>query len=170
MNKSLLLRGMRTLLTAILFLFSCSHGKGVLRFDDLSYPVSTSAFLYGEDYALLQKGRDLEVIGSFRHTTRLWGIGWEPWDLSPGKGKEKELGGLLNEGIAKANGQGMINMTVSTSPCWLSITYNVLFNMPDILPFMPGCAAVTVEGEIVRQRPAASPARKREVGNAGSKQ
>jgi hypothetical protein len=173
-----------TLLAAILFLCSCSHGKGALRFDDLSYPVSTSAFLYGEDYALLQKGKDLEVVGLFHQTTRVWGIGWlglkdpvvlvgkmwEPWDLSPGKAKRKELGGMLNEGIAKANGQGMINLTVSTSPCWLSITYDILQNIPTVLPFMPGCAVVTVTGEIVRQRPAISPALKMEVSNDVSEQ
>ena len=140
-----------TLTISALVLEACTGGKGVLRFDELSYPVSTSAFLFGKDYELLQKGRDLEVVGSFHYAARIRGFGWKPYGSST-----VELGKAMNRSIEKDGGEGMVNLTVSTGPCGLGVMYGILLYIPSIIPFMPGCAVVTAEGQIVRQKEAAS--------------
>lgn len=133
---------------ALFIMASCSGGKGKVRMDSLKYPVSNTAFLYGEQYEVLHRGAELEVVGKFRQVTRLWSTLWGYLKISG----TKEVGDSINVKVARARGEGVVNLSVRSSSCGLNDFYQYTWNILNIIPIMPGCVKVTLKGDIVRRR------------------
>ena len=137
-----------TLLTLVLLalialpLLGCAGGRGDVRFDSLEYPASMSGYLH-DSRGRAVSPKSLEVVGEFKEETRLWGMlfSWVPVT------KTVDLSDEMNRDIAAANGEGMINVKVHSEGC----VFNYIPVM-SLLPIWPGCADVTIEGQIVKQK------------------
>lgn len=138
----------RALLTLLLLaavavpLLGCAGGRGDVRFDSLEYPASMSGYLHGPNGRPVSP-KSLSVVGEFEEEARLYGMvfSWVPVT------KTVDVSEAMNREIAAAGGEGMINVKVSSDGC-------VMNYMPvlSLLPVWPGCADVTVEGQIVKQK------------------
>lgn len=123
-------------------LAGCAGGRGKITFDNLKYPASMSAFIYGDGNEMLSKG-DLRVLDTFRYEKRFWGIFWSGIPLS----SEKGIAEAINRKVEDAGGEGVINLAVTTSTCGINSLPLLSF-----LPVLPGCVNVKVEGEIVKTK------------------
>ena len=101
-----------------------------------------SGYLEGPDGRALSP-RDLEVLGSFEHSERRWGLLYSFLPL----GGDVDLSEAITQQIEAAGGEGMINMTVESEGCTLNYLPAV-----SLLPVWPGCADLRVSGEIVRRK------------------
>ena len=82
------------------------------------------------------------MVGEFSYSTRMWGLffSWIPINGSV------DVSEAMNKAIAEHKGDGVINLTVRSDGC----ATNYLPAL-SLLPIWPGCADVTVEGQIVKQ-------------------
>jgi len=123
--------------------FACSGSRATIRFEDLKYPCSTSAFLYGPNHEVLVKGKDLTTVGMFEYEKTYWGILWSSVHLS----NSKDVMNKMNQEIRSKNGEGIINLTV------IATTHDINSCIPlNVLPFWPGATKVKFFGEIVRRK------------------
>ena len=139
------MRKIRTLsanLAIDLFTLSCAGARGDLQLDALTHPVSMSGYLW-DDRGRAVSARDLEVVGEFTETRRRWGLlySFVPVSSTP------DLGSAVDQEIRSAGGEGVINLTVTSSGCGINYIPVV-----SLLPVWPGCANVEVRGQIVRRR------------------
>lgn len=125
-----------------LVLAGCAGARGKVRFDTLEHPASMSGYLYGPDDRALSP-RSLQVVGQFERRERMWGLmySWIPLTGSVDLSQE------INREVERAGGEGVINLSVTTDGCALNYIPAV-----SLLPLWPGCADVTVAGEIVRRK------------------
>lgn len=131
-----------TLITIVFCIaIGCAGSHVNLKFDNLRYPCSTSAFLYGPHDEILIKDDQLETISKFRYQQTFWGIGWSFIPLST----EDELVSKMNSEIESVKADGMINLTIISEQ-------SAINSIPilNLLPLWPGATNVTVEGEIVK--------------------
>jgi len=136
----------------------CAGGRGALAFDTLQYPVSSSGVIYGPDDRPYNIG-ELQVVGKMAWVERIWGLWWS-WIPLTGT---IDVSAPINAQIQRVNGDGIVNLNVKVENCGMN--YIPVLN---IIPFYPGCAFVTIMGDIVRmpdmpqapqgQPPAAPPA------------
>ena len=124
------------------FLYSGSEGH--MRFDELKYPASMSAYLYGPNNELLAKDRELQVIGRFSYKMNFWGTFYSGVPLTGTKDVSKEV----NNKIEASGGDGIINVKVTSKPGSLT-----LYHPLTALPFWPSYTEVLMEGEIVKYDP-----------------
>ena len=149
-------------LSLSLFLFvaaasGCAGARGSLAFDRLSYPVSSSSFLYGPDEQLVAAGQ-LTTLTSFTLEKRIWGI---LWSFVPLSGAE-DVSDEINERIAEAGGEGVTNLSVQVENCGMN--YVPIINW---LPIYPGCTLVHVTGVVVKlAEPTLSPPKARPLAAA----
>jgi len=122
-------------------LVGCAGGRGDVRFDALRYPASMSGYLHDAKGRAVSP-KSLAVVGEFKEETRLWGTGFS-WVPVTGA---VDVSDSMNREIAAAGGEGMINVKVVSEGCMLNYVPVV-----SLLPMWPGCADVTVEGQIVKQ-------------------
>ena len=115
-----------------------------MRFDELKYPASMSAYLYGPNNELLAKDRELQVIEPFSYKTRFWGTFYSLVPLTGTKDVSKEV----NKKIEASGGDGIINVKVTAKPGFLT-----QFHPLTLLPFWPSFTEVLMEGEIVKYDP-----------------
>ena len=149
--------GLALLLAFSLVAAGCAGARGNVRFDSLEYPASMSGYLYGPDDRTLSP-LSLQVVSEFEHGGRMWGVlySWVPLTRS------LDVSDAINREIEQAGGEGVINLSVTTDGC--AINYIPALSL---LPIWPGCADVTVAGEIVRRKSSrptrypASPSRSR---------
>lgn len=123
-------------------LVGCAGARGELAFDQLRFPVSSSAFIYAPDGRPVTV-RELQRTGQLVWVERVWGIFWSWIPLSG----TVDVSAPMNDQIARAGGQGVINLRVESENC--GINYVPLLNL---LPIYPGCTYVTITGDIVRLR------------------
>lgn len=151
-RKLLRLGALIALALAVLLTQSgCTGGRGTVRFDDLEYPASMSGYLYGPDQRSLSP-KKLEVVGEFSQDARFWGM---LFSMVPLNGS-LDLSDEINREIAQADGDGVINLSVRSDGCGLNYIPAL-----SLLPFWPGCADVTVEGQIVKRKRVRRAARRR---------
>lgn len=131
------------LLVMMPFSVGCAGAKGNMTFDDLKYPASMSAFIYGNNNETLVKGDNLDVVGDFKYEKKFWGILYSMVPLS----SDKDIVEAINRKIDEAGGEGLINLSVTAENC----AFNS-FPLLSLLPIMPGCLNVTIEGEIVKAK------------------
>jgi hypothetical protein len=118
----------------------CAGARGALAFDQLKFPVSSSAFIYAPDDRPVTVN-ELQRVGQLAWVERVWGIFWS-WIPLTGT---IDVSAPMNDQIARAGGQGVINLRVRVENCGMN--YVPVFNL---LPVYPGCSFVTVTGDIVR--------------------
>ena len=120
----------------------CAGGRGDVLFDSLEYPASMSGYLHGANGRPVSP-ESLKVVGEFKENTRLYGIGFS-WVPITGT---VDVSKAMNREIAAVDGEGVINLKVSSDGCMMNY-------MPvlSLLPLWPGCADVTIEGQIVKRK------------------
>ena len=101
-----------------------------------------SSYLYDMNWNRMQPGKNLEYVNKVTVSKKIWGLGWGAVSLS----SANYIDDQLNREIKKVNGVGIVNVSVSTRGCGL----NGLLPFLTILPIVPGCGRVTVQGIIVR--------------------
>jgi hypothetical protein len=123
-------------------IFGCAGSRGDVRFDSLEYPASMSGYLHGANGRSVSP-KSLQVVGEFKENARLYGVGFSWVPIT----KTVDVSTAMNREIAAAGGEGVINLKVSSDGCMMNY-------MPvlSLLPFWPGCADVTIEGQIVKQK------------------
>ncbi len=124
---------------------ACTGARGHMKFSDLRYPASMSASLYNRNEAVLVKDKNLKVVEKFSYEKRFWGILYS-WVRLSGSG---DVDSAMNEAIAKAHGDGIVNVRVTEASC----SFNTYMAIPfTLIPLTPGCVNAKVEGEIVKVR------------------
>lgn len=130
------------LFAVALLLSACAGGRGDIRFDSLVYPASMSGYL-NDSHQRVVSPKSLAVVGEFKEEARLWGavFSWVPVT------KTVDVSNAMNREIAAAGGEGMINVKVTSDGCAMNYV-----PVMSLLPMWPGCADVTIEGQIVKQQ------------------
>lgn len=131
------------ILLFILPWFGCAGSSVKMPLAGVRYPVSLSGYLFGPRKEILGKGQRLQVVREFNYTKSFWGIGYTLISLSD----ETDFDRFLNRKIEEAEGDGVINLKLSSSGCYINSTPCL-----NILPMWPGCTRVKIQGEIVRLR------------------
>ena len=131
----------------VAFLGGCAGGRGALAFDRLQFPVSSSPFIYGPDDRPYNPG-ELQPLGKMVWVERFWGLWWSWIPLSG----TIDVSAPINAQIQRAGGDGIINLKVIVENCGMN--YVPVFNM---IPLYPGCAYVTITGDIVKMAAMAPP-------------
>jgi hypothetical protein len=119
----------------------CAGARTELSFSEARYPLSYSAYLYDASGRIVVRGHELQPVGTLSIERRFWGMLYSYATVSG----EPELGAAINEQVRAAGGVGVVNLTVRTEGCGWNFAF-----LLTILPFWPGCATVTVSGEIVK--------------------
>jgi len=128
----------------ILFTSNCvGGGGGSIQFKNLKYRGSMSAYLFDNNNNILVKGKELEVVSKFNFKKKYYSIIWNAIDVS---GSEDVIN-AMNSQIKSVNGDGIINISVVSSDCWLN-GWPVL----GLTPIWPGCVNVAFAGEIVKSK------------------
>ena len=123
-------------------LAGCAGARGHLKFEKLKYPVSMSAFIYGEEKNVLQQDKDLKILGPFHYEKTFWGMTYSFVKLSD----SADIDESINKAIQEKNGDAMINLQVQVSGCAIN-SFQLIFG---ILPFWPGCTNAVIDGEVVK--------------------
>lgn len=132
------------IVTCIIYFVGCAGGRGNIKMENLKYPASMSAFLYGTDNEILAKNKELEIVESFEYKKIFWSILYNAVSLS----NDKDIADAINKKIEESDGGGIINLSVTSSGCALNDLFYWTFL--HLLPITPGCVDVTVTGEIVK--------------------
>ena len=131
------------IVTILISVSACTVGaRGHLKFTEAKYPISLSPALYDQNDNVLIKGKQLNVVGKFKYEKRFWGLSYAWLRLSG----SKDVDEAINAAIAKNQGVGLINMSITTDGCLLNSMMTFPFS---ILPIMPGCTDTVIEGDIV---------------------
>jgi hypothetical protein len=107
------------------------------------YPVSMSRGIRDADGGLVSADRR-KVVGHFRDKHRVWGMIWSFVSFSP----TTDISAALNNQVAAAKGDGVVNLRVAAAECGMNFA-----QILNILPFWPGCANITVDGDIIQVPP-----------------
>jgi hypothetical protein len=122
----------------------CASASGNINMDTLEYPASMSPSLYGSDSEILTVGQELTVVEDFEYEQGIWSILYGSVSLSSSRAIAK----AMNKSIKEARGDGLVNLSIESDS---SVTnYIGWVTWLAILPITPGCANVTVKGQIVR--------------------
>ena len=136
------LRSTALIVLLVAFLAGCAGGRGTVRFDSVKYPVSMSGYVYGPKQQALSP-KSLKVVGEFSHSMRMWGV---LFSLVPITGSV-DVSDAINDAIAEHRGDGVINLKIRSEGC--AVNY---FPALSLMPIWPGCADVTIEGQVVKRR------------------
>lgn len=145
-HNTLLFRLLTALGTILLILEGCSSSRGTLNFESLKYPVSMSAFLYDKHHSIVMKQKELKALHSFVFKKTFWTLGYGLIRLSSGEA----LSDSLNSIIEKYGGDGIINLSITIEQGVVNKIYTFFLFIPSYVPFFPGSADVTIQGEIVK--------------------
>ncbi len=115
--------------------------RGQIEFDDLMYPASMSAYLYGPDKEILAKDKELRVVKRLHFSKNSWSIFYTIMQISD----NSDVVEAMNKGIAESEGDGIVNVEVSSQD---GITNSI--PLLNLLPFWPTYSTVTLEGDIVK--------------------
>jgi hypothetical protein len=119
----------------------CAGSRSSIVATDASYPVSMSPVVYGPDGQLLNRDR-LEEVGSFTYE---YSSVHALFTLLPLSRTRHDLSGRIDEQVAKAGGEAVVNLTVvANSNGWNGIS--AIF-----AGILPAYSKVRVSGTIVRR-------------------
>lgn len=124
----------------------CSRTKGIVQFQNLKYPVSTSPFLLDQNYDIVMKGRELEVIHTFEFKKTFWSVFYGRISLT---GEEK-ISLTINEIVDQCNGDGVINLKLTLQEGLVNKFYSFMLYIPGLIPVLPSTADIWVSGEVVK--------------------
>jgi len=123
--------------------FGCAGARTTVVAPTAKYPVSMSRGVRDAGGELVTPARR-KVVGHFRVERTAWGLVYSYVNLTP----VEDLSAELNAQIAAVDGDAVINLGVASSSCGLNTA-----PLLDLLPFWPGCANLTVTGDIIRVVP-----------------
>jgi hypothetical protein len=127
-------------------IYGCSSSHGILSFNTLNYPASMSGCLYNQDKNTMIKGRDLEVIQTFKYKKTFWSLAYGIIPLSA----ENNICESLNAIVKQNNGDGIINLTITIEQGVVNKISAFFMYIPSLIPIIPGAADITISGEIVK--------------------
>jgi hypothetical protein len=121
---------------------SCVTGsRGYVTFDALSYPVSMSPFLYDEKGKTVQENKELKIVGKLDYVKTVYAMVYTRVTFNP----DQEFGPVINKQISHVNGDGVINLEISSRGC----VYNYI-PVVNLFPFWLGCTVISLDGDIVK--------------------
>lgn len=132
------LRGM-----AALCLFLCSSCAGVkctLKSDQIKQPVSFTPCVYDEKGHIVKASPD-QIKAHFKFKRHFWAMLWRSYALTD---PDWDLSESLKSELSRANGDAVVNMTVRTHDD------GMMFFVTYVVPIIPNCQTVTVEGDVAR--------------------
>jgi hypothetical protein len=115
--------------------------RGQINFDNLKYPASMSAYLYGPDNGILTKDKELKVTKKLHLRKNSWNIFYTIIEISNNGDVVEEM----NKEIAGSGGDGIVNVAVSSQD---GITNSI--PLLNLLPFWPTYSRITIKGDIVK--------------------
>jgi hypothetical protein len=89
-----------------------------------------------------------KIVGHVEWKGHAWGMLYSWISLTP----SSDISEAVNKQVAELNGDAVINLKVTSATCAMNIV--PIF---DMLPIWPGCANVTVTGDVIQVTPAAGP-------------
>lgn len=134
----------RLLLMVILCLLtSCMvGGKGNVLFNEVRYPVSGNASFLKEDGSKYKLPATTKPLAKLEAHKYFWGMVYGVVSLTG----DYDLGPDINAAIEQAGGNAVANARLVNVQC----VSNYFLGLIGILPFVPGCSSVTLEGDIVK--------------------
>jgi len=131
---------------AVLCLFLCASCAGVkcsLKSDQVKQPVSFTPFVYDEKGNIVEATPD-QIKAHFKFKKHFWAMLWRSYALTD---PDWELSENLKNELSRANGDAIVNMTVRTHDD------GMMFFVTYLMPIIPNCQTVTVEGDVARFSP-----------------
>lgn len=113
-------------------------------------PVSLSRGVRDAEGSLVPAERR-KIVGHIEVKRKAWALVWSLVSLTP----ERDISDAVNEQVKRVNGDAVINLRIGAAQC--SSNFAVFL---DALPIWPGCANVTITGDIIQvagAAPAAPP-------------
>jgi hypothetical protein len=141
----------RTAVLGTVLVCGCAGARVTLRADSARYPVSLSGVVR-DATGRIHDGSSLTKVGSFR--ARRTSVGFAYSALTTPT--TYDISDAVNLQVATSCGEAIVNLSVSVSDACAVLNF---FPFLDALPFWPGCAPVSVVGDIVRQPEAGSACR-----------
>jgi hypothetical protein len=121
---------------------SCTAGaRGFVKFNNLKYPVSLSPHLFDKSGKIVSESNELKVIGQIDYEKTVYSMLYTIATINP----QQEFGDIINHQISEKNGDGVINLSVSTRGC----VYNYI-PIISLLPMWPGCTVINLSGDIIK--------------------
>ena len=129
-------------LLALLTLTGCAGARTHVAAPTANVPISLSHAVRDADGSLVPRERR-EIVGALHDERTAWGLLYSVIELTP----EKDISAAVNEQVARAGGDAVVNLRIETHGCaWNYVP------ILDLLPVWPGCAKLTIDGDIVRVR------------------
>lgn len=119
------------------FAFACAGARSYVVAPTAKVPVSMSDGLRGPEGELLEASQK-HIVGELSYEYRAWGMLWRIISFTG----EKDISAEINQQVAAAGGDAVNNLEVSTGNC--------LFNMVTLVGLLPGCANVSIHGDIIK--------------------
>lgn len=147
----------RALFLLLPLLVGCAGARTAIIAPNATYPVSLSEGMRAADGHVLDKS-EMKVVATFHEERTAWGMFYSAIRFTP----RTDLSDAVNKQVADAKGEGIVRLRVESKACWLD--YAIFLTL---LPVWPGCAKLTIDGEIIKQqaggksvpnKPAAKPA------------
>ncbi len=154
-NKKKIIMKKRNTNQVVLFFFlivlltlsaGCSRTRGIIQFQNLKHPVSTSAFLFDQNFDVVMKGKELEVIHTFEFKKTFWSVFYGSISLT----SDEILGLTINEIVDQYNGDGVINLKLTQQEGLVNKFYSFMLYLPSSVPILPSTADIWVSGEVVK--------------------
>ncbi|HEY4393432.1 MAG TPA: hypothetical protein VGP64_05200 [Polyangia bacterium] len=131
---------MRRALLGLLVLTAGCGARSYIRADSARYPVSLSSGVRGADGKLVDP-QALQKTGEFHSdytACRMF------WTLVPVKSAHRDISDEVNQQVAEAHGEAIVNLSVqSAATVWSFITFLGVF---------PDCGKVDITGDIVARQ------------------
>jgi hypothetical protein len=136
MNLSQLASSLFLVVAAVV---GCGGGHGSLAANSAKFPISMSRGVRAPDGGLLGQS-DMVEVGKLKTDFHAWSMLWNMIPLSG----ERDISEEVNQQVQAAGGEAVVGLGVTSSNCtWSFFT---------IIGFLPDCAAVDVEGTIVKRK------------------
>jgi len=133
-----------SILALALLATGCSGARSHVVADSARYPISLSDGVRDQDGKLLPDEQK-QVVGGFTYSYRAWGWLWRIVSFTG----DHDISDAVNEQVAAANGDAIVNMSVKGEMC--------LWNLFTIVGVLPDCSNVRVRGHIIKAAPPTGP-------------
>lgn len=117
-------------------------GRGTATFDQVRYPISGTTTLLKKDGTTLNAASAGKPLGHVQAHKFYWAMLYGSVSLT---GKY-DLSQDMNAAVEEVGGNAVINAKLTNTQCPTNYVLVVL----GILPFIPGCVSVTLEGDAVK--------------------
>lgn len=116
----------------------CAGASSHVRADTARYPISLSGVVRDTN-GDLAGGPQLQRVGAFSDSYTSWAMFWT---LIPLWNRTRDVSEAVNQRVAAAGGDAVVNFTTVARPC--------ISNVLTFIGLLPGCTDVEVSADIVR--------------------